>query len=97
MSLDPTFVKAMAKLDDGFALADRIVAAARGGPERPELNDMIEECGNDSNLAIAVITRLVSHVTETTPEQMAAAMAGAGIPPPLGSAEKKTAGGIHLP
>jgi hypothetical protein len=91
-ALDPNYVRAMTKIDDGFALADRIVAAARGGSERALLTDMIEECGNDADVAVAVIARLVSHLSGRSSEEMAEAERRANIPAPLGSGERLSAG-----
>lgn len=95
--LDGNFVKAMAKLDDGFSLADRIVVAARGGDERPILTDMIEQAAGDSNLAISVIARLVSYLDGRSDEQREEAARGAGIPPALQSRLPQSAGGLVLP
>jgi hypothetical protein len=96
MSLDPNFVQAMAKVDDGFALADRMVVAAQGGDERPLLTDMIEQAAGDANLAITVIARLISYLDGRTDEERNDAARAAGIPPPLQS-KNTSVGGIILP
>jgi hypothetical protein len=96
VSLDHNFVQAMAKVDDGFALADRMVLAAQGGDERPLLSDMIEQAAGDANLAVSTIARLISYLDGRTDEQRAAAAQAAGIPPPLQS-RNTSVGGIILP
>jgi hypothetical protein len=97
IGLDNTFITAMAKLDDGFALADRIVLAARGGDERSLLTDMIEQAAGDPNMALSVIARLVSYLDGRSDEERAEAARGAGIPPALTSAELRTPSGLVLP
>lgn len=95
--LDANFVKAMAKLDDGFALADRIIGATRGGDERPLLTDMIEQAAGDADLAVSVISRLVSYLDGRTDEEREAAARAAGIPPALTSTQLASPGGVILP
>lgn len=95
--MDDTFLRAMAKLDDGFALADRMVLAARGGDERPLLTDMIEEAAGDADLAVSVISRLISYLDGRSDEERAEAARAAGIPPALTSAELTSTGGVILP
>lgn len=95
--LDNNFVTAMAKLDDGFALADRLVLAARGGDERPLLSDMIEAAAGDANLAISVIARLISYLDGRSDEERDEAARAAGIPPALTSAQLRSPSGFILP
>lgn len=95
--LDPLHVAAMTKLTDGFVLGDRIIAAAKGGPERPELSEMIEMAANDADLAVAVLARLAGFISGRSDDEQDSAARAAGIPASLASAARVTETGIILP
>jgi hypothetical protein len=95
--LDLTAVLAGAKLADGFALADRMLAAARSG-DHAALGEAIEEvCDHDVSLAAAVIARLLGAVLGRDAAEEDAAARAAGIVPHLETVERRSAGGLVLP
>jgi hypothetical protein len=80
------------KLTEGFALADRMLTV-----KGDDLADLLEQAANDADIALAVMTRLVTHARGETDEEMDAAAARAGIPPALQAQERRSAGGLLLP